>query len=125
MLWKSCFALILFSAGVLSGCQHRQHPPVTAEAQISQLSSLVAGAAWLRDRCERKDIAADNVLMNAALQQAEARGWANGRDVYSQLAVAVSARYQALTDDSVAQTVKCATLNQALARFLQRMPSSQ
>lgn len=116
----------IFAAVLLAGCQQHARPaPVAADTQVMQLSSLVTAAAWLRDHCDRADIPQNDTLLQSALRQAKQRGWDTSHQAYQQINADISARYQALTADSVARKDKCAGLNQATAAFLKQMAASR
>ncbi|MEX5714979.1 pullulanase [Serratia ureilytica] len=61
---------------LLSGCQHAAKSVPDAAIQRDQLSSLVGVGQFLRERCNRADIPANDPLAAAALQAAERKGWA-------------------------------------------------
>lgn len=71
---KNIAAAVLASL-LLSGCQHAAKSAPDAAAQRDQLSSLVGAGLFLRERCNRADIPADDKLTAAALQEAEKKGW--------------------------------------------------
>lgn len=73
MTLKNIAAAVLASL-LLSGCQHAAKSAPDAAAQRDQLSSLVGAGLFLRERCNRADIPADDKLTAAALQEAEKKG---------------------------------------------------
>ncbi|PKB87502.1 hypothetical protein A8A01_24090 [Ewingella americana] len=116
-------SLCLLGPLFLAGCQQRPAASIMPEQQIQQLSALVAASDWLRDNCERRDIPAKPNLLTSAVKQGEARGWKSTASTTQELSASVERRYQAITEDSMAKSEKCATLNSAAAPFLARVTS--
>lgn len=54
----------------LAGCQQNRSstlsPTVSNEAQLEQLSSVAAGARYLKNKCSRSDLPADETIDRAA-----------------------------------------------------------
>lgn len=116
----------VLSVVLLTACQSSpQSSAPLPETQVSQLSSIVAAASWLRDHCNRQDIASDSKLTHLALEQAQQRKWDTQQPVWQQLDKQIAERYQALTTDSVSVDEKCSTLNRVVAKFLQQTQASQ
>lgn len=114
------------SVVILTGCQSSsQSSAPLPDTQVSQLSSMVAAASWLRDHCNRQDIASNSELTRSALEQAKQRRWDTPQPVLQQLDEQIAERYQALTTDSVSMDEKCSTLNRVVAKFLQQTQASQ
>ncbi|WP_075182217.1 type II secretion system pilot lipoprotein GspS [Pantoea sp. 1.19] len=111
----------ILAAWILTGCQHpsRSLPPPSQQA--AQLSALVAAANWLRDRCQRQDIAAEEPLIEHALQQARQRDWTITPLLEQQVREQSQRRYQALSAERGTTAEKCAALNPAAAPFLRTL----
>lgn len=108
---------LLLAALMFTGCQ-RAPRPAGVPTQLSQLSSLVASASWLRQHCNRTDIPADDVLTSKALAIAAQRGWPTDSAFRQQLARQVSERTRALDADTPTVAEKCAVLNRSASEFI-------
>ncbi|MDJ1654961.1 type II secretion system pilot lipoprotein GspS [Raoultella sp. Ech2A] len=112
------FPLIMIAA--LSGCQQNRSstlsPGVSSEAQLEQLSSVAAGARYLKNKCNRSDLPADEALTQAAWNVGKKRGW--GNIDYATLAQRSAQMYQQLQQDSTPETTKCSQFNRQLAPFI-------
>jgi general secretion pathway protein S len=104
---------------VLSGCQQNRSstlsPAISSQAQLEQLSSVAAGARYLKNKCNRSDLPADETINRAAVNVGKARGWGI-------LTITLSQRsdrlYQQLQQDSTPEATKCSQFNRQLAPFI-------
>ena len=66
---------------VLAGCQQNRSstlsPTISNEAQLEQLSSVAAGARYLKNKCSRSDLPSDDAIDRAAWNVGKKRGWGN------------------------------------------------
>lgn len=113
--------ILPIAALILSACQQSPQSSSIQPQQLNQLSALVAGANWTRDHCQRHDIPQQQVLLRNAINQAKQRGWNTTKIEAPTIAGAINQRYDALTLDNQTTSQKCATLNVALAPFLQQI----
>ena len=71
----------LMAVVLLSGCQQNRpttlSPAVSGQAQLEQLASVAAGARYLKNKCNRSDLPADEAINRAAINVGKKRGWAN------------------------------------------------
>ncbi|WP_261276163.1 type II secretion system pilot lipoprotein GspS [Serratia entomophila] len=109
------------SAALLSGCQQtagNKTAPPASDHQLAQLSSLVGAAQFLRVKCNRADIPADDKLAGAALSAADKKGWPSRAIDRSRLSEAANGVFERLNADATPLSEKCSRLNQSLAQFL-------
>lgn len=103
----------------ITGCQQPrsalQKSPATANQQVEQLASVVAGTKYLKYKCNRSDLPSDDVINKAAYQVAKKRGW-NTAD-YGMLPQRSEAIYQGLIRDNTPEQTKCSSFNSLLAPF--------
>lgn len=107
---------------VLSGCQ--QKPASTLSPAISsqaQLSSVAAGTRYLKNKCNRSDLPADETIYRAAVNVGKARGWGN-IDVAT-LSQNSDRLYQQLLQDSTPEATQCSQFNRQLAPFIASLRS--
>lgn len=110
----------------LVGCQQTAHkPPPALQAQLDQLSTLLAGSHFLRQNCGRADIPDDVKLQRTAMRVAEHRGWDTQAAGYQQLPALAQARYLAVLEDRQLLTDKCAVMNNRTANFIAAAKSDQ
>lgn len=66
---------------LLSGCQQKPastlSPAISSQAQLEQLSSVAAGTRYLKNKCNRSDLPADETIYRAVVNVGKARGWGN------------------------------------------------
>lgn len=105
---------------LLSGCQHAAKSTPDAAIQRDQLSSLVGAGQFLRERCNRADIPANDPLAAAALQAAERKGWAPALNRTQLLDAGKNVAAQ-LEADATPLQEKCSGLNRTLAPFLAQL----
>lgn len=105
---------------LLSGCQHAAKSAPDAETQRDQLAALVGAGQFLRERCNRTDIPANDKLAAAALQEAEKKGWmpAQSRAQLLDASKNVAAQLEA---DATPLQEKCSGFNRSLAPFLAQL----
>ena len=91
---------------LLSGCQQKPastlSPAISSQAQLEQLSSVAAGTRYLKNKCNRSDLPADDV---ATLSQNSDR------------------LYQQLLQDSTPEATQCSQFNRQLAPFIASLRS--
>lgn len=115
-------AALMISVGLLSGCQHsaeRKTPQPTVARQLEQLSSLVGASQFLREKCSRADIPANDKLAAAAMNEANKKGWPSQDVNQTQLLDAAKGVFDRLNADATPLAQKCSSFNQSLARFLE------
>ncbi|AHG18863.1 hypothetical protein Z042_03990 [Chania multitudinisentens RB-25] len=116
------FMSVLFLVGV-AGCQQSQssnkNNPVPLNDQVEQLASLVAGAKYLKYKCNRSDLPADAVTMKVAYKVAKQRGWNTSN--YASLPQRSETIYQSLTRDSTPEQTKCSSFNSLLVPFTEEL----
>lgn len=109
----------------LAGCQQNPSstlsPTVSNEAQLDQLSSVAAGARYLKNKCNRSDLPADEALDRAAWNVGKKRGWSNID--YATLSQRSTQMYQQLQRDSTPEATKCSQFNRQLAPFIDSLRS--
>ena len=92
----------LMAVALLSGCQQNRSttlsPAVSGQAQLEQLASVAAGARYLKNKCNRSDLPADEAINRAAINVGKKRGWANIDD--NLLSQRSAQLYQQLQQDS-------------------------
>jgi general secretion pathway protein S len=108
---------LLLAALVLTGCQSQKPPSVIGAGQQAQLSAVIASSRYLRDYCQRSDIAADKVLTQQMLTFVQKRGWAVDAQTSAELAQRQQQRYQTLQQDTTPLADKCLQLSTFLAPF--------
>ena len=110
----------LMAVALLSGCQQNRQttlsPAVSGEAQLEQLASVAAGARYLKNKCNRSDLPADDAINRAAINVGKKRGWANIDD--NLLSQRSAQLYQQLQQDSTPEATKCSQFNRQLAPFI-------
>ena len=115
------FVIFPFLAvALLAGCQQNRStslsPAVSGQAQLEQLASVAAGARYLKNKCNRSDLPADDVINRAALNVGKKRGWENiDGNMLSQRSAQL---YQQLQQDSTPEATKCSQFNRQLAPFI-------
>lgn len=110
----------LLAVALLSGCQQNRStslsPAVSGQAQLEQLASVAAGARYLKNKCNRSDLPADDVINHAAINVGKKRGWEN---IDGNMLIQRSAQlYQQLQQDSTPEATKCSQFNRQLAPFI-------
>ncbi|HCB1497273.1 TPA: GspS family T2SS pilot lipoprotein variant PulS [Klebsiella michiganensis] len=110
----------LLAVALLSGCQQNRStslsPAVSGQAQLEQLASVAAGARYLKNKCNRSDLPADDVINRAAINVGKKRGWEN---IDGNMLIQRSAQlYQQLQQDSTPEATKCSQFNRQLAPFI-------
>lgn len=103
---------------LLTGCQQQPSAPVNSDAQVQQLSALVASAGWLRDNCANTTIPDDARLIDAAREQGKMKGWNSHNITPQAIRNASIQRYAAISADTQSPNEKCAALNASAAPFL-------
>ncbi|STV79778.1 pullulanase-specific type II secretion system outer membrane lipoprotein [Klebsiella michiganensis] len=102
------------------GCQQNRSttlsPTVSGQAQLEQLASVAAGARYLKNKCNRSDLPADEAINRAAINVGKKRGWANIDD--NLLSQRSAQLYQQLQQDSTPEATKCSQFNRQLAPFI-------
>lgn len=116
MILKNIAAAVLASL-LLSGCQHAAKPAPDATTQYDQLSSLAGASLFLRERCNRTTIPADDKLATAVLQEAKKKGWTPTLDSAELLDAGKHVAAQLAADATPLQD-KCSGFNRSLAPFL-------
>lgn len=110
----------LMAVAMISGCQKNRQttlsPAVSGEAQLEQLASVAAGARYLKNKCNRSDLPADDAINRAAINAGKKRGWANIDD--NLLSQRSAQLYQQLQQDSTPEATKCSQFNRQLAPFI-------
>ncbi|HBT5253056.1 Pullulanase secretion protein pulS [Klebsiella variicola] len=113
---------------VLSGCQQKPastlSPAISSQAQLEQLeqlSSVAAGTRYLKNKCNRSDLPADETIYRAAVNVGKARGWGN-IDVAT-LSQNSDRLYQQLLQDSTPEATQCSQFNRQLAPFIASLRS--
>ena len=110
----------LMAVALLSGCQQNRSttlsPAVSGQAQLEQLASVAAGARYLKNKCNRSDLPADEAINRAAINVGKKRGWANIDD--NLLSQRSAQLYQQLQQDSTPEATKCSQFNRQLAPFI-------
>jgi len=82
----------------------------------SLLASVAAGARYLKNKCNRSDLPADEAINRAAINVGKKRGWANiDANLLSQRSAQL---YQQLQQDSTPEATKCSQFNRQLAPFI-------
>ncbi|WP_454877607.1 type II secretion system pilot lipoprotein GspS [Serratia inhibens] len=121
MLTKNIAVLVLLSAGLLVGCQHsaKLKTPPAAKHQLEQLSSLIGASQFLREKCSRADIPANDKLVAAALNEANKKGWSSQDVNQPQLLDAAKGVFDRLNADATPLAQKCSSFNRTLVRFLE------
>ena len=115
------FVIFPFLAvALLAGCQQNRSttlsPAVSGQAQLEQLSAVAAGARYLKNKCNRSDLPADDVINRAAINVGKKRGWENiDGNMLSQRSAQL---YQQLQQDSTPEATKCSQFNRQLAPFI-------
>ncbi|EOF4704584.1 MAG: GspS family T2SS pilot lipoprotein variant PulS [Klebsiella huaxiensis] len=115
------FVIFPFLAvALLAGCQQNRStslsPAVSGQAQLEQLASVAAGARYLKNKCNRSDLPADDVINRAAINVGKKRGWENiDGNMLSQRSAQL---YQQLQQDSTPEATKCSQFNRQLAPFI-------
>jgi len=108
------------AVALISGCQQNRQttlsPAVSGEAQLEQLASVAAGARYLKNKCNRSDLPADDAINRAAINVGKKRGWANIDD--NLLSQRSAQLYQQLQQDSTPEATKCSQFNRQLAPFI-------
>ena len=110
----------LLAVALLAGCQQNRSttlsPAVSGQAQLEQLSAVAAGARYLKNKCNRSDLPADDVINRAAINVGKKRGWENiDGNMLSQRSAQL---YQQLQQDSTPEATKCSQFNRQLAPFI-------
>ena len=110
----------LLAVALLAGCQQNRStslsPAVSGQAQLEQLASVAAGARYLKNKCNRSDLPADDVINRAAINVGKKRGWENiDGNMLSQRSAQL---YQQLQQDSTPEATKCSQFNRQLAPFI-------
>ncbi|MBA7932089.1 GspS family T2SS pilot lipoprotein variant PulS [Klebsiella sp. RHBSTW-00215] len=110
----------LLAVALLAGCQQNRSttlsPAVSGQAQLEQLSAVAAGARYLKNKCNRSDLPADDVINRAAINVGKKRGWENiDGNMLSQRSAQL---YQLLQQDSTPEATKCSQFNRQLAPFI-------
>ncbi|STV96089.1 pullulanase-specific type II secretion system outer membrane lipoprotein [Klebsiella michiganensis] len=102
----------LMAVALLSGCQQNRSttlsPAVSGQAQLEQLASVAAGARYLKNKCNRSDLPADEAINRAAINVGKKRGWANIDD--NLLSQRSTQLYQQLQQDSTRKPQNAASL---------------
>ncbi|AGJ87553.1 TPA: type II secretion system pilot lipoprotein GspS [Raoultella ornithinolytica] len=115
----------LLMIAVLAGCQQNRSstlsPAISNEAQLEQLSSVAAGARYLKNECSRSDLPSDDAIDRAAWNVGKKRGWSNID--YATLNQRSTQMYQQLQQDSTPETTKCSQFNRQLAPFIDSLRS--
>ena len=110
----------LCMVALLSGCQQKPastlSPAISSQAQLEQLSSVAAGTRYLKNKCNRSDLPADETIYRAAVNVGKARGWGN-IDVAT-LSQNSDRLYQQLLQDSTPEATQCSQFNRQLAPFI-------
>ena len=110
----------LCMVALLSGCQQKPastlSPAISSQAQLEQLSSVAAGTRYLKNKCNRSDLPADETIYRAAVNIGKARGWGN-IDVAT-LSQNSDRLYQQLLQDSTPEATQCSQINRQLAPFI-------
>lgn len=115
------FVIFPFLAvALLAGCQQNRSttlsPAVSGQAQLEQLSAVAAGARYLKNKCNRSDLPADDVINRAAINVGKKRGWENIDG--NKLSQRSAQLYQQLQQDSTPEATKCSQFNRQLAPFI-------
>ncbi|MFK3839641.1 MULTISPECIES: type II secretion system pilot lipoprotein GspS [Serratia] len=111
---------------LIAGCQQKAHKPVPPlQAQLDQLSTMLAGSHFLRQNCHRSDIPDDVKLQRTAMRVAEHRGWDTHAAGYQQLPAMAQARYLAVLEDRQLLTDKCTVMENRTANFIAAAKSDQ
>ncbi len=84
-------------------------PAISSQAQLEQLSSVAAGTRYLKNKCNRSDLPADETIYRAAVNVGNARGWGN-IDVAT-LSQNSDRLYQQLLQDSTPEATQCSQFN--------------
>lgn len=115
-------APVLFILGA-AGCQQpqtsNQQKTVPLNVQLEQLASVVAGTNYLKYKCNRSDLPADDVIITVAKRVAQQRGWNTLAD--ADLRQRSDALYQSLTRDSTSEQTKCSSFNRRLVSFIDEL----
>lgn len=115
----------LCMVALLSGCQQKPastlSPAISSQAQLKQLSSVAAGTRYLKNKCNRSDLPADETIYRAAVNVGKARGWGN-IDVAT-LSQNSDRLYQQLLQDSTPEATQCSQFNRQLAPFIASLRS--
>ena len=110
---------------LLSGCQQKPastlSPAISSQAQLEQLSSVAAGTRYLKNKCNRSDLPADEAINRAAINVGKKRGWANIDD--NLLSQRSAQLYQQLQQDSTPEATQCSQFNRQLAPFIASLRS--
>ena len=77
---------------------------------------MAAGARYLKNKCSRSDLPADETIDRAAWNVGKKRGWDNID--YATLSQRSTQMYQQLQQDSTPETTKCNQFNRQLAPFI-------
>lgn len=96
-------------------------PAISSQAQLEQLSSVAAGTRYLKNKCNRSDLPADETIYRAAVNVGKARGWGN-IDVAT-LSPNSDRLYQQLLQDSTPEATQCSQFNRQLAPFIASLRS--
>ncbi|MDK6954735.1 type II secretion system pilot lipoprotein GspS, partial [Klebsiella pneumoniae] len=88
---------------------------------LEQLSSVAAGTRYLKNKCNRSDLPADETIYRAAVNVGKARGWGN-IDVAT-LSPNSDRLYQQLLQDSTPEATQCSQFNRQLAPFIASLRS--
>ena len=115
----------LCMVALLSGCQQKPastlSPAISSQAQLEQLSSVAAGTRYLKNKCNRSDLPADETIYRAAVNVGKVRGWGN-IDVAT-LSQNSDRLYQQLLQDITPEATQCSQFNRQLAPFIASLRS--
>ena len=108
------------AVALLSGCQQNRSttlsPAVSGQAQLEQLASVAVGARYLKNKCNRSDLPADETIYRAVVNVGKARGWGNIDP--ATLSQNSDRLYQQLLQDSTPEATQCSQFNRQLAPFI-------
>ncbi|MGV3345373.1 type II secretion system pilot lipoprotein GspS [Enterobacteriaceae bacterium LUAb1] len=119
------FSACAISLLLLAGCQQRMSPSVSPlDAQIQQLSSMVAASDWLRDHCNRSDIPVQRALLRETMTLATERGLRFTEPELKKIQAETEDRYQEISADTTDKSAKCSTLTHEAMPLLQRFSAN-
>ena len=82
---------------------------------------MAAGTRYLKNKCNRSDLPADETIYRAVVNVGKARGWGN-IDVAT-LSQNSDRLYQQLLQDSTPEATQCSQFNRQLAPFIASLRS--
>ncbi|MFV8761827.1 type II secretion system pilot lipoprotein GspS [Yersinia enterocolitica] len=103
----------------ISGCQkttsRSQSSQISVDTQVEQISSVIAGAKYLKYKCDRSDFPEDIVINEVAMNIAKKRGWSIPD--YTLALERSDVIYQSIIQDSTSEQIKCGGFNKSLSPF--------